>query len=277
MAVLTAGVLPSPAQNKQKSADIQGNIGAYMAFLEEHPDAPEADSMSCQICLYLAEGLNLTSEEKDFEKALSYARSEHTRKLVQDKKAEWSREKKAKRRYLNARERWNFGVGAYGAFRRNNDIGLFLQMKVGGDHRLINGVVTAGLSSWNTFLPKQTDKWFATGKFNLRMAGRINYGLMGLFSDIGAGFQAALPKNTDYSYMRLNKIEEPCCFHPICFFETGWKYQELEIRLGAVYDITPAYKQQMIYESSYFNYDLVRPVIDERFRYSLSLVYYFER
>ena len=254
-------------------------IGEYIAYLKQHPErTQETDAMSDAVCRYLVEGLGPNSTAAEFAEAKSYARSEDMLALVDLRHREWLDANKTKRDYINARERWNFGIGAYAAAWLNNDLGAFFTVKYGGDHIPLNAIASMGVSMWNIYQPETDNEFFAWTNFNMSLAGRLNLGWKALFATAGIGFQAPLNKEAGFTYRYLNDIKDyPSRFHPTAEFSLGRKNLNAEWSIGVVYDMVPAYRQQMIYESSFFDYDAARAQIDNRWRIRISYTFYFIR
>lgn len=243
--------------------------------------APEAgqsadDARSDRTSLLLLDGIGPTSTVADFDEALSFARSREVRDIVEKRRKEWQKEQTLKRNYLNLLGFWTFGMGAYCAAWNNNDIGADFIVKMGGDHLPFNLVGSLGLSEWNAILPKNASKLYRWPVFNIGVAMRYNTGVKSLFVSSGIRYQWCLSNTyVNLDYMYHNKIEQPQNSHPALLVNAGQRIQHFEWSVGAVYDLSPAYQQQMMYESPFYDYYGTRSVIDGRFRLMLSFVFYF--
>lgn len=191
------------------------------------------------------------------------------------RKKEWEESARRRKRYIDKREFWNLGIGAYAAAWNNNDIGLFLTLKAGGDRIPLNYFLSMGFSYWNTWLPRDVDAYYQWANFNLSVGGRLNTLWRGTFISSSVGFQAPINKAIDYTLKYYYNLQAPSRFHPVFTLNAGQKVNHLEWSIGAVADMTPAYRQQMIYESSYYDYDATRDLLDSRWRLSFTVTYYF--
>lgn len=284
IAVLCLAFLSGPAGAQGQPEKTPPDIGKCLSFLEQHPDSPEADAVSDVVCLYLLNGLGPNATQKDFDEAARYARSEEMKALVCQRRQEHDEALAAKKAYLRARERWNIGLGVYAAtWLKNNDAGLFLTGKMGGEHLPLNGMLSLGLSYWNLFLPKGADNTFRGVNGFVSLGGRLNIGWRSSFpilfidSSIGVRTPIRLSGRT-IMYKYYNHIaDEPLKPCPYLTLGIGRRSGKFEWRIGAIYDITPAYRQQMIYETSYLDYYQMRPIIDERWRVAVSAMIYLKR
>ena len=87
-----------------------------------------------------------------------------------------------------------------------------------------------------------------------------------------------LTGQTAMSMVYSNDIKDyPSRFHPTAEVSLGRKNLNAEWSIGVAYDMVPAYRQQMIYESSFFDYDAARAQIDNRWRIRISYTFYFIR
>ena len=274
--------MPS-AGAQEKSDKNPPDIGKCLSFLEQHPDSPEADAVSDVVCRYLLDGLGPNASQKDFDEAARFARSEEMKALVRERRREHNEALAAKKGYLRARERWNFGLGAYVSAWINNDAGLFLTGKMGGEHLPLNGLLTLGLTRWNYFQPKGADRTFCGTNVFVSLGGRFNIGWKSsfpiMFIDSSIGLRGPWHlSDPDMMYRYYNHIaDNPLKYCPYVSLGIGRRSGKFEFRLGAIYDITPAYRQQMIYETPYFDYYQVRPIIDERWRVAVSAMVYLKR
>lgn len=277
--VLFLTLLSPPAGAQEGSDKNPPDIGKCLSFLEQHPDSPEADAVSDTVCRYLLDGLGPNASQKDFDEAARFARSEEMKALVRERRREHNEALAAKKRYLRARERWNIGLGAYVSAWINNDAGLFLTGKLGGDSVPLNGSFSLGFSYWNNFLPKGADITFRTTFFFVSMGGRLNLGRKSLFLDSSIGFRVPFnlsDRNLLYKYYH-GISDNPLHFCPYLSMGVGKRFGMIEWHIGTIYDITPAYRQQMIYETPSFDYYNMRPILDERWRVSVSAIIYFKR
>lgn len=284
IAVLCLAFLSVPAGAQEQPEKTPPDIAKHLAFLEQHPDSPEADAVSDVVCLYLLNGLGPNASQKDFDQAARYARSEEIKALVRQRKQEHDEALAAKKAYLRARERWNIGLGVYAAtWLKNNDAGLFLTGKLGGEHLPVNGMLTLGLTRWNYFLPKGADRTFCGTNVFVSLGGRFNVGWKSsfpiMFIDSSIGLRGPWHlSDPDMMYRYYNHIaHKPLKYCPYVSLGIGRRSGKFEFRLGAIYDITPAYRQQMIYETPYLDYYQVRPIIDERWRVAVSAMVYLKR
>lgn len=277
--VLCLTLLSPPAGAQEGSDKNPPDIGKCLSFLEQHPDSPEADAVSDTVCRYLLDGLGPNANQKDFDEAARYARSEEMKALVRERRREHNEALAAKKRYLRAQERWNLGLGAYVSAWINNEAGLFLTGKLGGEHVPLNGILSLGLSYWNYFLPRGADVTFSATTLSISLGGRLNIGWSSLFFDSSIGFRIPLrisDPNTMYKYYNGIKYD-PLQLCPYLALIIGRRFGGIECRMGATYDITPAYRQQMIYETPSLDYYQMRPILDERWRVSVSAIIYFIR
>lgn len=277
--VLCLTLLSPPAGAQEKSDKNPPDIGKCLSFLEQHPDSPEADAVSDTVCRYLLDGLGPNASQKDFDEAARFARSEEMKALVRERKRECKKALAAKQRYLRARERWSFGLGAYASAWNNNEMELFLTTKIGGEHVPLNGFISLGFSYWNLFLPKAADKTFSDNLFIVSAGCRFNVGWQSLFVDTAISFNlpTKLLRPTNL-YKTYNDItDDPLQFNYSLSLCLGRRFGNIDWRIGAVYDLKPIYKQQMIYETPFFDYYSIRPILNERWRVSVSAIIYFKR
>lgn len=264
-----------PARAQAGSDNNPPDIGKCIAFLEQHPNSPEADAVSDAVCRYVLDCLGPGSTEKEYDEAIRYARSAQMKAEATARKKEWEESARRRKHYIDKREFWNLGIGAYAAAWNNNDIGLFLTVKAGGDSTPLNYFLSMGFSYWNTWLPRDVDAYYQWANFNLSVGGRLNTLWRGTFISSSVGFQAPINKAIDYTLKYYYNLQAPSRFHPVFALNAGQKVNHLEWSIGAVADMTPAYRQQMIYESSYYDYDATRDLLDSRWRLSFTVTYYF--
>lgn len=263
-------IIASPKGYAQNSRD----IGQYLSFLGQHPDSTESDAVRDSVCLYLLEGLDANSSYEDYEKAMLYARSPQVKKAAEAKLKEWKKARYFKRRDIRARGLWSIGVGAHAAAWKNNELGLFATVKFGSDYSLFNLSASLGWSWWNTILPKGTNDDYRWSGFDAVASARVNTGWNGVFVFSSIGRHTAYDKDSG------KRILSDWAFagkdHPSLTAGLGRKKDYLEYSIGFTYDLEPAYDQQKIYESPYYDYYATRSVIDSRWRIEASIIYYFK-
>lgn len=109
------------------------------AYLKKYPDSRHYDDVSETVAQLLLRELNINSTSADYQTALSYARTESTRKQIESRQKMWKSYKAKEKRVSAWRERFSVGVGGIYEFIGSNYVwGPRAEVKVGTLTDLLN-------------------------------------------------------------------------------------------------------------------------------------------
>lgn len=231
---------------------VRNSMTEMIAYLEEHPQGVLAVAYSDSLAIRWADTFGPTSQEEDYTKALSFARTEKARQYVLDR---WSLEKGVQEDVLE---------------KQRKMLTWYLEAHMGAvvsySNAFVEGVsVVVGIPSIS-FLP--------LAGLSLEVGpiwGPLSHSTkLGITLEVGAIFRIPTIRSYISSCIVFpiptgkNSILD---FSPQLSLEYGFGLSSFaSITVFSRICPWPLYKQKQIYESTDFDYNMIRPILNERIR-----------
>lgn len=255
------------------------SISEGLVFLRMYKDSENADWVSNKVSELYADQLNRESTATDYERALFFARSDSARQYVTRKiNAAKSAAKKYKR-HINWSDRAQLGIGLEGEMLKNAVVGGNVEFKLGASYDRFNFSVGAKALWWKPDWLVGTDVYsisfiqaplYATAKLNLFEAGSSNFYIAGEGAynmNFGAKIYDGYGNNlADKNLVNKSSLSVSA--------RIGFCWEHCDLGFFYRHDLQPVYNQQYIYQQYNDCYNEFVKVLNERFRFGVSLTCY---
>lgn len=250
-----------------------------LVFLQMYKDSENADWVSNKVSELYADQLNRESTAIDYERALSFARSVSASQYVTRKINAAKNAAKKYKRHINWSDRTQLGIGLEGQTMNNAVAGGSVEFKLGASYERFNFSVGTKALWWKPDWLVGTDVYsisfvqiplYATAKLNLLELEYSNFYISGEGA-YNMNFGAKIYDGYGNKFADKNLVNKS---YLSVSARIGFCWENCDLGFFYRHDLQPAYNQQYIYQQYNDCYYDFENVLNERFRFGLSLTYY---
>ena len=254
-------------------------ISAGLVFLQMYKDSENTDWVSNKVSELYADKLNRESTAIDYERALFFVRSDSARQYVTRKINAAKNAAKQYKRHINWSDRTQLGIGIEGEIMKNAIAGGNVEFKLGASYNRFNFSVGAKALWWKPDWLVGTDVYsisfiqiplYATAKLNLFKAGSSNFYIAGEGA-YNMNLEAKLYNGYGDKLADKNLVNKS---NMSVLARIGFCWEHCDLGFFYRHDLQPAYNQQYIYQQYNDCYNEFVKILNERFRFGVSLTCY---
>lgn len=252
-----------------------------MDFLSQYGDSVYGDKVSDLISLYYLNILSPSSDEKDFNAALSYARTDSVVVYASERIKEMKREARSTRIRHAWTGRLRFGVGLEYAMWRNTAAGFKIELCLGSRDDILNVSAGIGTLFWNMHWTRNDGyPYISFWQYPVYLSAKLNlFNIKGypVYCGFGAAynFPDILPKYSGYdgSYDIID--DNSVSGYLSLTGKIGIRTGPVEFSLFCVYDTDSPFNLPMLQNYDEVMFESLAPAVYDRFRIGLDIMLYF--
>lgn len=252
-----------------------------MDFLSKYSDSVYGDKVSDLISLYYLNILSPSSDEKDFNAALSYARTDSVVVYASERIKEMMRDVRSSRIRHAWTGRLRFGVGLEYAMWRNTAAGFKIDLCLGSRDDILNVSAGIGTLFWNMrWIRNDSRSYISFCQFPVYLSAKLNvFNIKGypVYCGLSAAynFPETKPEYSGYDGFYKTIYKGIVSRYLSLTGKIGIRTGPVEFSLFCVYDTDSPFNLPMLQNYDEVMFESLAPAVYDRFRIGLDIMLYF--